>query len=152
MSAHALPANLLTLREALPVAERGGYALGSFSPRYVAMIRPTLLAAERARAPLIVQISANEFRRYGVTPEQFADEFYRQLAEARITVPVEFLLQRDDEHVARHSGLALFDAFSSKEKTLHANAGGHVEVPRFEVDSATRFLARRLGRAGTSPA
>jgi hypothetical protein len=34
----------------------------------------------------------------------------------------------------------LFDAFASKEMTLHANAGGHGEVPRFEADSATRFL------------
>ena len=73
-------------------------------------------------------------------------------AAARITVPVEFLLQWDDELVGRQSGLALFDAFASKEKTLHANAGGHGGVPRFEADSAARFFARHLGRAGTSPA
>ena len=88
MATHIRPHNLLTLREALPVAEQGGYALGSFSPRYIAMIRPTLCAAERTRSPLIVQISSNEFRRYGVTPEDFADEFYRALAEERISVPV----------------------------------------------------------------
>ena len=34
----------------------------------------------------------------------------------------------------RRSGLALFDAFASKEKTLHANAGKHKELPRFEAD------------------
>jgi fructose-bisphosphate aldolase class II len=79
---------VFTLREALPIAEQGGYALGSFSPRYVSMIRPTLLAAEQARSPLIVQISSNEFRRYVVTPAQFAAEFYRQLAAERISVPV----------------------------------------------------------------
>ncbi|MEW9528220.1 alpha/beta hydrolase [Microbispora sp. NPDC049125] len=73
-------------------------------------------------------------------------------AAARITVPIEFLLQWDDEHVERQSGLALFDAFASKEKTLHANAGGHAAVPRFEVDSAARFFARHLGQGGTSPA
>jgi dienelactone hydrolase len=66
-------------------------------------------------------------------------------AASRITVPVEFLLQWDDEHIDRQSGLALFDAFASKEKTLHANAGGHVDVPRFEVDSAIRFFGRHLG-------
>jgi hypothetical protein len=71
---------------------------------------------------------------------------------AQITVPVEFLLQWDDELVGRQSGLALFDAFASKEKTLHANAGGHGDVPRFEADSAARFFARHLSRAGTSPA
>ncbi|MFG1782489.1 alpha/beta hydrolase [Rhodococcus oryzae] len=73
-------------------------------------------------------------------------------AAAQITVPIEFLLQWDDEHVERQSGLALFDAFASKEKSLHANAGGHVDMPRFEVDSATRFFARHLGQVGTSPA
>jgi dienelactone hydrolase len=66
-------------------------------------------------------------------------------AAARITVPVEFLLQWDDEHIDRQSGLALFDAFASEEKTLHANAGRHVDVPRFEVDSAVRFFGRHLG-------
>jgi hypothetical protein len=45
----------------------------------------------------------------------------------------------------RRSGLALFDAFASKKETMHANAGGHGDVPRFEADSATRFFARRLG-------
>ncbi|WNV85739.1 alpha/beta hydrolase [Umezawaea sp. Da 62-37] len=73
-------------------------------------------------------------------------------AAARITVPVEFLLQWDDELVARQSGLALFDAFASKEKTLHANAGGHADVPRFEVDSAVRFFTRHLGGALPPPA
>jgi hypothetical protein len=62
------------------------------------------------------------------------------------------VLQWDDEHIERQSGLALFDAFASKEKTLHANAGAHKELPRFEVDSAVRFFARHLGRVGPSPA
>jgi hypothetical protein len=73
-------------------------------------------------------------------------------AASRITVPVEFVLQWDDEHIDRQSGLALFDAFASKEKTLHANAGAHMEVPMFEADSAVRFFARHLGPAVTSPA
>ncbi|MFI5520648.1 alpha/beta hydrolase [Streptomyces platensis] len=73
-------------------------------------------------------------------------------AARQITVPVEFALQWDDERIPRQAGLALFDAFASKEKTLHANAGKHVEWPRFEADSATRFFARHLGRAVTSPA
>ncbi|MGC4806467.1 dienelactone hydrolase family protein [Micromonospora sp. DT233] len=66
-------------------------------------------------------------------------------AAARITVPVEFLLQWDDERVPRAQGLALFDAFGSAEKTLHANPGKHVELPAFELDSALRFFARHLG-------
>ena len=69
----------------------------------------------------------------------------------QITIPVEFDLQWDDEHIDRAAGLALFDAFASKEKTLHANAGAHKELPRFESDCAVRFFARHLGRTA-SPA
>ena len=64
---------------------------------------------------------------------------------ARITVPVEFHLQWDDELVPRDEGLALFDAIGSAEKTLHANPGTHGQVPKFEVDSSLRFFARHLG-------
>lgn len=70
----------------------------------------------------------------------------------RITVPVEFDLQWDDEHIPREAGLAPFDAFASTEKTLHANAGRHKDLPRFEADSAVRFLARHLGRPSAEPA
>jgi pimeloyl-ACP methyl ester carboxylesterase len=69
-------------------------------------------------------------------------------AARAVTVPVEFLLQWDDELVERESGLALFDALGSSEKTLHANPGGHADVPRFELDSSARFFARHLGEAG----
>ena len=67
-----------------------------------------------------------------------------------ITVPIEFAMQWDDEHIPREAGLALFDAFASAEKTLHANAGKQGELPRFEADDAARFFARHLGRAVTS--
>jgi len=70
-------------------------------------------------------------------------------AAAAIAVPVEFHLQWDDELVPRDSGLALFDAFGSAEKTLHANPGRHAEVPRFEIDSSERFFARHLKAGNT---
>ncbi|MEU7183656.1 MULTISPECIES: alpha/beta hydrolase [Streptomyces] len=73
-------------------------------------------------------------------------------AAKRITVPVEFDMQWDDERIPREAGLALFDAFASKEKTLHANAGKHFDFPRFEADSAVRFFARHLGQSVISPA
>lgn len=63
---------------------------------------------------------------------------------ARITVPVELLVQWDDERVPRAQSLALFDALASTEKTLHANPGRHGEIPAFELDSALRFFARHL--------
>ena len=62
-------------------------------------------------------------------------------AAPQVTVPLRFLLQWDDQLVTRDSGLTLFDTFGSRQKTLHANPGGHGEVPESEMDSSVRFLA-----------
>jgi dienelactone hydrolase len=70
--------------------------------------------------------------------------------EARqVTIPLQVLLQWDDEGNDRQQALALFDAFGSREKTLHANMGGHTGVPQFEGDAGNQFFARHLqgGRA-----
>jgi hypothetical protein len=69
---------------------------------------------------------------------------YDALLEAarQVTIPLEFLLPWDDEEIDRESGLALFDAFASTEKTLHAFPGSHFRVPAERVD--TRFFARQL--------
>jgi hypothetical protein len=65
--------------------------------------------------------------------------------EARqVTIPLQVLLQWDDEGNDRQLALDLFDAFGSKEKTLHANMGGHTGVPQFERDDGNRFFARHL--------
>jgi dienelactone hydrolase len=65
--------------------------------------------------------------------------------EARqITIPLQVLLQWDDEGNDRQLALDLFDAFGSKEKTLHANMGGHTGVPNFEGDSGSQFFIRHL--------
>ncbi|RZT83554.1 dienelactone hydrolase [Pseudonocardia sediminis] len=62
----------------------------------------------------------------------------------RVTVPLQVLLQWDDEGNDRQAALDLFDALGSTEKTLHANMGGHTGVPRFAGEEADRFLARHL--------
>ncbi len=67
----------------------------------------------------------------------------------RITIPVEFVLQWDDESSPRDSALKLYDALGSAEKTLHANPGGHFRVPSFEIDSSIHFFTRHLGGPGT---
>ncbi|GLZ38456.1 alpha/beta hydrolase [Actinokineospora sp. NBRC 105648] len=65
--------------------------------------------------------------------------------EARqVTIPLQVLLQWDDEGNDRQMALDLFDAFGTKEKTLHANMGGHTGVPQFEGDEGNRFFARHL--------
>lgn len=73
----------------------------------------------------------------------FVPRILREQAR-QVTVPLQFLLQWDDEGVARRLGLDLFDAFGAREKTLHANLGGHAGVPWFEVDDAARFFVRHL--------
>jgi len=85
-----------------------------------------------------------------ITAAVFGLASHETLAEAaaQVTVPVEFLLQWDDELVARDSGLALFGAFASGEKTLHANPGRHTAVPAFELDSSARFFLRHLVAGG----
>jgi dienelactone hydrolase len=65
-------------------------------------------------------------------------------AARRITVPVEFLVPWDDEEIDRRDGLALFDELASQEKTLHAFAGGHRQVPGYEIEASARFFARHL--------
>jgi dienelactone hydrolase len=97
-----------------------------------------------------VQLTAIEPR---ITAAIFGGGFfvYEALIEAarRITVPIQFLLPWDDEHVDRQSALALFDAFASEEKTLHANPGDHRTIRWVGVDND--FMARHLGRPGASP-
>ncbi|MEU7039060.1 alpha/beta hydrolase [Streptomyces sp. NPDC046237] len=62
----------------------------------------------------------------------------------QVTLPLLLLLQWDDEGNPRRRALDLFDAFGSKEKTLHANVGGHVGTPWFEVEDGGRFYDRHL--------
>ncbi|HEX5407970.1 MAG TPA: alpha/beta hydrolase [Pseudonocardiaceae bacterium] len=65
--------------------------------------------------------------------------------EARhVTIPLHVLLQWDDEGNDRQAALDLFDAFGSKEKSLHANMGGHTGVPAFAGEDAAGFFARHL--------
>jgi hypothetical protein len=84
------------------------------------------------------RISAAVFFGQGFVPGALRE------AARQVTVPLQFLLQWDDEGMERQPVLDLFDAFGSKEKTLHANLGGHTGTPWFEVDDAARFFTRHL--------
>jgi alpha-beta hydrolase superfamily lysophospholipase len=76
---------------------------------------------------------------------------YGALLEAarKVTIPIEFLLPWDDGEIDRDAGLALFDAFGSKDKTLHAFPGSHFHVPTERID--TRFFARQLAPTAKRP-
>ena len=70
-----------------------------------------------------------------------------EAAARSLRVPILFLMQWNDELVPRQSGLDLFEAIGSEEKTLHSSPGGHVQVPVFENDAAELFFSRHLGPA-----
>ncbi|WBB52562.1 hypothetical protein [Verrucosispora sp. WMMD573] len=81
----------------------------------------------------------------------FAGSFVPRLIveQARqVTIPLHVLLQWDDEGNDRQAALELFDAFGSKEKTLHANMGGHTGVPWYAGEDAAGFFARHLRLGG----
>ncbi len=90
-----------------------------------------------------IPLTANDSRITAAVFGLFWPDLVAEVAK-RITVPVEFALQWDDEHIPREAGLALFDAFGSTEKSLHVNTGRHKELPRHEADSAVRFFQRHL--------
>ncbi len=79
--------NVITLKQALEQAEKGNYAIGSFSPRYTDMILPILRAGQKKKSPIIVQISQKELERYGVSPYEIGEVFYRTMQKENITVP-----------------------------------------------------------------
>jgi hypothetical protein len=83
-------------------------------------------------------ISAAVFFGQGFVPDTLREE------SRQVTIPLQFLLQWDDEGMERQPILDLFDAFGTREKTLHANLGGHAGTPWFEVDDAARFFTRHL--------
>lgn len=63
---------------------------------------------------------------------------------AKVTCPVLFLQQLDDELIDRASVLALFDALGTNDKRLHANPGAHSAVPPEEFVASQEFLASHL--------
>ncbi|MEV7000836.1 alpha/beta hydrolase [Streptomyces sp. NPDC093982] len=84
------------------------------------------------------RIAAAGFFAGGYVPRAQRDE------AGQVTIPLLFLLQWDDEGNPRQRALDLFEAFGTKEKTLHANMGGHTGTPWFEVDDGNRFFGRHL--------
>lgn len=91
------------------------------------------------------RISAAVLGLAGLGNRPGAEEF--EEAARTLTGPILFLFQSDDELMGRESGLALWDAIGSDDKTMHLNPGGHVDIPLFERDAAEQFYRRHLGVA-----
>lgn len=71
------------------------------------------------------------------------DDLRRLAPEVRC--PLRFLVQWDDELIARDRCFELFELLGSRRKTLHANPGAHAEVPVMEVVGSVDYLDRHLG-------
>lgn len=63
----------------------------------------------------------------------------------KVTCPVRFMVQWDDEIVPRDACLKLFTAIGSVEKTLHGNPGFHAAIPQPEFIDSVNFLDEQLG-------
>lgn len=72
------------------------------------------------------------------------DHLQLRAAAQKIVIPLRFAFQWDDPIRERDYGLALFNAFGSREKSMHINPGGHLEIPASEVFSWDRFLTTHL--------
>ncbi len=141
-----------SLNEILPLAEEGGYAVGSFSPRCIPLIRPVLSAGQKANSPIIVQISPIEVSRYDVTLKEFAEEFYRELEKQDITIPVTLHLDHTRKFEVIQTAIAV--GFSSvmidaSDKPLAEN----IAITRRVVEYAHPFgvsVEGELGRIRTA--
>ena len=124
---HAVPEWRTTLDALLALPEIGGPV------RYAGMT-----AVGIRLAVVETRISAAGFFAGGFVPSALREE------ARQVTIPLLFLLQWDDDGNDRQLALDLFDAFGTREKTLHANLGGHAGTPWFEVDDGNRFFGRHL--------
>ncbi|NUK30259.1 class II fructose-bisphosphate aldolase [Parageobacillus sp. VR-IP] len=144
--------NVLTLKKVLEQAEKNGYAVGSFSPRYIPMIRPVLRAAQKTKSPIIVQISQKEMDIYEIKPFEFAAEFYRVLEEEAITVPVVLHLDHTKElSVIKEAIAAGFTSvmIDASDKPLLENMKITKEVVEYAHSKGVSVEAE-LGKIGST--
>lgn len=65
-------------------------------------------------------------------------------AAARITCPVLFLAQLNDELVRVDGAVSLFGTIGSTDKRMHLNPGAHSAVPVEEIEASEAFFAKHL--------
>jgi fructose-bisphosphate aldolase class II len=142
------PDNVATLAELLPAAQAGGYAVGSFSPRYPLLIPTVLRAGQALGSPLIVQISQKDMSRCGVEVSLFAEAFYRFLQEGDITVPV--VLHLDHTEDERIIAEAIAVGFSSVMiDASHMSLEGNIATTKAVVDYGHACGVSVEGELGT---
>jgi fructose-bisphosphate aldolase class II len=144
--------SLFSLQQLLPVAERSGFAVGAFSPRYCPMICAILRAGESTRSPVIVQIAQIELQWYQLSIEEFARQFWKQFNEVRPSVPIGL-------HLDHTSDFGLIEAaidhgftsvmIDASAQPLEQNIAITRDVVTFAHSRAVSVEAE-LGRIGTA--
>jgi len=102
--------------------------------------------------PLIAaepRITAAVLGLFGVPAADTGSAFAR--AADQVTIPVLFLQQLDDRLFPADDGRRLFALLGSPDKTLHANPGGHLGLPRAELAHTIDFLRHHLGSGDREP-
>lgn len=136
----------------LAPAKKDGFAVGSFSPRYIRMIRPVILAAQNTGSPVIVQVSEKEIYRHGLDLGEFAETFYRVLEQEQVNVPAALHLDHTKDLAIIHR--AVETGFTS----VMIDASEHpfeknVEITQSVVAYAHRYgvcVEAELGKIGTT--
>jgi fructose-bisphosphate aldolase class II len=116
------------------------------------MIRPILSAGEKTQSPLIVQISQKEMERYGISPSEFAGEFYKAVETEKISVPVVLHLDHTkDLSVIKEAIEAGFTSvmIDASEKPLEENIAISKEAADYAHMQGVSVEAE-LGKIGTT--
>ena len=77
----------VTLTDLLPAAQRDGYAVPAFSPRYLACVRPVIEAAVELQSPFIVEISQRELGWFDLTCAAFRARVEQVVTEVGVDIP-----------------------------------------------------------------
>lgn len=140
------------LTNILKNAQKGGYAVGSFSPRYTKLIKPVITAAMKTNSPVIVQLSEKEIIRHEVDIKLFAEEFYRQIEKLNPQIPV--VLHLDHTKTIDVIKKAIEVGFTSVMIDASECAfEDNVKITREVVDYARPFhvtVEAELGKIGTT--